>query len=246
MKLCKSNIEWVLNSDGTQGYGANPVRGKCPHFGTKICGYECPITKEWKQYCYAERQRVRFKQPEKLSFHPEVLEAIERLRNPSTIFMGSHIDLFANNIPANWLTEIINTTLGCQQHSFIFCTKNPYRYRIFFDSYRRILSPKIYLGTTETGLNDTLNILLEINDSLPHPLFVSAEPLLRGFELPLPLEGFIIGAMTGKGAVKPKKEWVLDLIRQADEAGVKVFIKDNLLNIYPDLPKRRELIWKSL
>ena len=36
-------------------------------------------------------------------------------------------------------------------------------------------------------------------------------------------------------------EWVTDIIEKADAAGIPVFIKNNLLKIYPDLPPRQEV-----
>ena len=38
----------------------------------------------------------------------------------------------------------------------------------------------------------------------------------------------IIGAMTGPGAVRPDPAWVMDLAQQYKDAGVPLFIKDNL------------------
>lgn len=60
--LNKTRIEWIVNQDGSQGYTANPIKGKCLH--------GCP-------YCYAEKMRLRFKQPAEVSWHPEVLQAIK-------------------------------------------------------------------------------------------------------------------------------------------------------------------------
>jgi len=42
------------------------------------------------------------------------------------------------------------------------------------------------------------------------------------------IKWLIIGAQTGQGAVKPKHEWITSAVRQATEAHVPVFLKDNL------------------
>ncbi len=245
--MTKSKIEWTQ-------FTSNPVRGKCPH----ACSY-----------CYAERQRIRFKQPSELSFHPKVLEAIRKQKKPSIIFMGSHIDMWAEEIPKDWIFCILDYILQCSQHTFIFLTKNPERfYSILYE--RRLLGnnlypktaiPNFYFGATITNQKDAderIPKLLEINS--PN-LWLSIEPLVDAIDIsnfcidvsteekqgdirPIAnLSGIIIGAMTGSGAIKPKKEWVLDLIEQADDMGVKVFIKRNLRDIFPELPKRKELIW---
>ena len=38
----------------------------------------------------------------------------------------------------------------------------------------------------------------------------------------------VVGAQTGPGAIKPKKEWVQNLIDIAREYNVPIFLKDNL------------------
>ena len=58
-------------------------------------------------------------------------------------------------------------------------------------------------------------------------------------------QGIIIGAQTGQGAVKPKREWVTALIKQADKYKIPVFLKNNLLLLYPELPIRQELAWSG-
>ena len=48
----------------------------------------------------------------------------------------------------------------------------------------------------------------------------------------------IIGADSTPGAAPPQREWVDDLLAQADAAGVPAYIKDNLTRHYPDLVRR--------
>jgi hypothetical protein len=50
------------------------------------------------------------------------------------------------------------------------------------------------------------------------------------------------GAETGnrKGKIIPKREWIDNIVRAADEAGVPVFMKDSLIPIVGEENMRRE------
>lgn len=218
----RSNIEWTK-------FTSNPIKGKCRHFGTPTCG----------NYCYAERIRKRFHQPAEMSWHPEELEAIKRRKKPSMIFMGSVYDIFGEWVPEDWILQILNTIRDCPQHQFLFLTKNPVRYSDFtwFEN--------CYCGVTDDCATSDTFPLDDFGEWITSTRkFISFEPLLGklGTMIPADIDGIIIGAMTGKGAVPPKREWVEEIIEEAGDR--KVFLKDNLLKIYPDLPRLRETAWK--
>lgn len=214
----KSTIEWT-------DYTSNPLRGKCLH----ACAY-----------CYAERIRLRFKQPAELSWHPEELAAIEKKKKPCTIFMGSMHDLFGEWVPQSYIDWTIDTAKNCPQHTFLFLTKNPKRYDQF------IFPNNCWLGYTEDGVN---NVRGWMYASKQQNMFISFEPLI-GNNLNVNfafIKGVIIGAQTGPTGtglppIKPQR-LVLDKI--IEKAGDRpIFLKDNLLSLFPDLPRRRELPWK--
>jgi protein gp37 len=215
----KSKIEWTE-------FTSNPIKGKCLH--------NC-----W--YCYAERMRQRFGWPEEISWHPKELVSIVRRKKPSTYFLGSMHDIFGDWIPGEWIQEIIDTTRICNDHTFLFLTKNPARY-VGFE-----FPMNCYLGATLTNPHAIPNEDFAPLDEAPNHVFMSFEPLLEEFkesEMPIPFEGtVIIGAMTGRGAKRPQKEWVLSLINQAKSHNCKVFLKDNLMALFPDLPRLRETEW---
>lgn len=201
----RSKIEWCE-------FTSNPIRGKCRH--------ACP-------YCYAEQIRLRFKQPEEISWHPEELTQIEKRKKPSTIFMGSMHDIFGEWVNGDWISWILDTAKNCPQHTFLFLTKNPKRYSDFD------FPDNCWRGTTV--IKDTDFYLTG------EKTFISLEPLINPTDFKtIHTQGIIIGAMTGRNAIIPLKEWVLNLIKQAQKDKCKIFIKDNLLKIYPDLPKLRD------
>ncbi len=217
----KSQIEWTE-------FVSNPIKGRCGHYGTPTCG----------SYCYAEAIRKRFKQPAEMSWHPKELEAIERRKKPATIFMGSMYDIFGQWVPKEWIHWILDTAKNCPQHKFIFLTKNPARYQEFY------FPANCYLGYSDDVTRDLRNwaYLKEKRNA-----FVSLEPLL-GETVNIHTgitKQVIIGAQTGPGAIRPSREVVEDTIRAMDKVGIPIFLKDNLMRIYPSLPKRRELIWHT-
>lgn len=209
----RSKIEWTQ-------FTSNPIRGKCKH----ACSY-----------CYAERYRVRFKQPAQITWHPEELEAIERRKKPATIFMGSMHDIFGRWISDTWIREIVKTAWSCPQHTFIFLTKNPARYASF------IFPANSWCGYTDDGKTIGHNWIY-LRD-LPNR-FVSFEPLI-GDKISLNMsyiDALIIGAMTGPGVIKPQKEWIMKIIEAAGDK--PIFLKDNLLSLFPDIKQRQETAWR--
>lgn len=227
-----SNIEWCEMTN-------NPIRGKCPHFGTNLCG----------TYCYAERIKKSslYKEAtgadEELEFISKELDAIRKRRIMTTIFIGSMIDLWADAIPDKWLKEIYDTALNVR-HTVLFCTKNPSRY-----SLAKTYRDGIWFGASATDANKAENFckaLLEIKEK-GAGTFLSVEPLLEPIANKLNPDAYdciIIGAMTGPGAVKPEERWVKDIIDVSFEK--PVFLKDNLLELFPELPRLRRTAWKNV
>lgn len=188
---------------------------------------------EWAEFV---SNSIKGRQPAEMSWHPKELEAIERRKKPATIFMGSMYDIFGAWIPSEWINWILDTVKKCPQNKFVFLTKNPARYQLFD------FPTNCYLGYSDDGSKDERKwAYLKGKKNA----FVSLEPLL-GDKVNIHtgiIKQVIIGAQTGLGAITPSREVVEETIKAMDKAGISVFVKDNLYKIYPDLPKRRELIW---
>jgi len=105
----RTNIEWVRNSDGTQGYTSNPVRGECP--------VGC-------DYCYVKPFRQRYGWHKDIRFYPQELEAICKRKKPAGIFIGSTIELFHDKT-IQYMPQIIDTTKVCPHHRIYLLTKQP-------------------------------------------------------------------------------------------------------------------------
>ena len=172
-------------------------------------------------YCYGKRMNDRFKWIPKWN-EPQLFDKrlIEDMpKKPSKIFVGSMCDLFGDWIHKDWIKWIISIVKRNPQHTFQFLTKNPKRY-LEFD-----FPNNCWLGTTITNRKDGWRIIdLTRNNNYK---FISFEPLLDMFdkEMNYWLKGIdlvIVGAMTGIGAIKPKKEWIESIKHN------NIFYKNNI------------------
>lgn len=198
-KQGKNGISWTE-------WTWNPVVG---------CKHGCP-------YCYAKRMNDRFKWIEKWDRPQIFVERLDepyKLKKPSKIFVGSMCDLFGDWIGDDWMEPIMSVVNNNPQHTFQFLTKNPKRY-LEFD-----FPKNCWLGTTITNGKAGWRIIDLVRKN--NYKFISFEPLLGRFgkEMNNWLKGIdlvIVGAMTGRGAIKPKKEWI-DSIKHPN-----IFYKENI------------------
>lgn len=170
-------------------------------------------------YCYAKRMNDRFKwlpdwtQPK---FYPERLNEPSKLKKPSKIFVCSMSDLFGEWIPKKWIENILIVAGQNRQHTFQFLTKNPKRYLEFE------FPENCWLGTTieSAEYGNRMKPFADIKNYK----FVSIEPLLSDFT-GMNFDRFdlvIVGAMTGKNTIPPKKEWINSIKHR------NIFYKNNI------------------
>lgn len=195
----------------------NVIKGKCLLHDCKYC-----YMKRWKQ------NTIRFDEKE-LKIN---------LGQGNCIFVGSSTDMFADNIPNEWIQKIIDYCEKFKFNQYIIQTKNPKRYHDFK------FSSKFTLGVTiETNLY-TENI---VNKNCPeiykrflyfklikNRKFITIEPIMD-FDLEVFLTllkdvnpNFInIGADSGGNNLpEPSKEKIEKLIEGLKP--IKVNLKKNL------------------
>lgn len=152
----KTNIPWVKNPDGSQGFTWNPTTG-CTGPNGVPCGY-----------CYARKVAARFREGDEgmnadtdatvrenpsepwvveydneatasvfpAGFHPTLyphrLAEPLRRKKPAVIFLGSMGDVFDPAIPDEFRNRIFATVAAARQHTFVVLTKRAEAMRRYF------------------------------------------------------------------------------------------------------------------
>jgi DNA repair photolyase len=197
----------------------NPIRG-CPH--------QC-------SYCYVKKM---IGQPKELT----LLLPFPKLREDKTIFVGHLTDIFANEVPSEWIKSISMQCISYSENKYVFQTKNPKRAIYFIN---RMGLPRMLVGTTiETNrkLYDGFSSAPSVEEratamaTLKAKKFVTIEPIID-FDLEPMLElikianpDFVnIGADSKKNNLpEPSKDKILALIHGIKYIGIKLKIKQNL------------------
>jgi protein gp37 len=254
--LNATKIEWVKNPDGSQGYTWNPITG-CNNQIDGICqGGHFPC------YAYRlanGRLRSRYlankntassnydedSYPFYPRFWPERMDELAKRNTlinykrgysvkPIGIFPCDMSDLFGIGIPEEWTYDILELIRENDYDRFYLLTKQPQnllRWSPF--------PPNCWVGVTVTSpfmFYKACEFLAKIDAT---KTFLSLEPFLQEIKIPeaavfndYGISWLIIGAQT-KPYKLPKIEWVEEIVRAADKAGVAVFLKDNLKPILP-------------
>ncbi len=111
----------------------NAVKGKCIH--------DC-------SYCYMKRFPQKDVRLDEKEFRTN-------LGFENFIFVGSSADMFAEDIPSEWIKKIIEYCKTYPQNTYLFQTKNPERFNEFRESLKHL---NCILGTTiETNRQDILD-----------------------------------------------------------------------------------------
>jgi protein gp37 len=182
-----------------------------------------------------------------IRFVPSVFNKLPK--KPVRVFVGSTMELFLFD---DWMEFILNRCQDFPQHTFQFLTKKPEKLPQWSP-----FPENCWVGATTTGY-DAFNTSLDCMKLIEAKVkYFSIEPFLERIQFyPERLEycginWLIIGALTGrkrdimelskqypdltpmpwgsKWTLQPKIEWVEEIVRACDKAGVPVFLKDNLM-----------------
>jgi len=220
-----TNIQWVVNPDGSRGETWNPVTG-------------CTKTSEGCKYCYAEAWHRRFNGGtfNRVVLHPERLEKPQSWKKkPRMVFINSMSDLFHEEVTFLFVKHVFDAAKECVQHRFVVLTKRPQRMlefareaekktgEAFKDTY-----PNVWLGVSVENKEQLWRIgcLSEISAAAR---IVSAEPLLGEigagvFEHGCP-DWVIAGAETGPKARMMLPSWAAEIQSEAEKRRVPFFFK---------------------
>lgn len=193
----KTNIEWVKNPDGSQGYTWNPMTG-CLNHANGLCnggGFPCYAYKLAhgrlkERYTHGGQEAPGIPKDTKVlpsdPFYPRFWEdrmqdvnpypfcnSDLRTDKPKGIFVCDMGDLFGMGIPEEWIREILNYIERCPQHRFYLLTKQPQNLIK--------LSPfpeNCWVGVTATSQQPLAVALHHLFDIQAKVRFISLEPLL--------------------------------------------------------------------
>ncbi len=219
-----SAIEWT---DATW----NPVTG-------------CTKVSPGCKFCYAERLTERFGQQPfaEIRLQRERLILPLRWRGGRRIFVNSMSDLFHEQVPDAFISEVFDVMSGAPRHVFQVLTKRPDRLLEWYQSgaWPRPIPPHVWLGVSVESAAYLWRVD-RLRDVDVATRFISAEPLL-GPLTGLDLKGIawvITGGESGgpperalvestERGVRPKTaaiRWVRELRDQCRAAGVAFFHK---------------------
>ena len=184
------------------------------------------------------------------TFHRYKLNELQKWKKPKVIFVGSMTDLFAEYIPKEWITDVLNACRAAPQHTYLFLTKNPWGYDYRLDGATR----NMHFGVSVTN-NQQLNTAFASNSS-----WLSIEPILEELTSEYFEDDYfeearwdwiVIGAETGnrKGKVIPKKDWVMKIVDKCQNhyhwKRTPIFMKESLRGIMGD-DFRQEFPWEVI
>lgn len=252
----RTTIEWVKNPDGSQGYSFNPVTGCLGPNGTpcSYC-YARKLANGRLRHIYTSNNRLAdyaiADDPFAPRFWPEKLEEIEQRgrlslvkrgrttmmygHKPRGIFVCSQSDLFGIGVPGAWKRQVMDAIRADPVDRFYLLTKQYDRlndYSPFADN--------TWVGVTATdwgGMSQATGYLKGIRAKVK---YLSLEPLLNwqigaSCAVERMLQGIswvIIGSVTKCPELpQPKPEWIEEIVRAADQAEVKVWLKNSLASV---------------
>jgi len=212
-----STIEWT---DATW----NPVRG-------------CTKISPGCTHCYAERFAERFRgvsgHPFEFGFDlrlvPEKLTAPLRWKTPKRIFVNSMSDLFHEQVPDAYISEVAGVMSAANWHTFQVLTKRAKRLRQMLsatltDTAR---ASHVWWGVSVEDRKYGLPRLEELRASEAAVRFLSIEPLLEDLGH-MDLQGIswvIVGGESGPRARLMDERWVERILAQCLEQDVPFFFK---------------------
>jgi len=188
-------------------------------------------------------------------FYPRLWQ--ERLNEDLGVYRGIFVcdmsDLFGNGVPEEWTSQVLDRIKrSSHRNRYYLLTKQPQNLAKFSP-----FPDNCWVGVTVCN-DKMLDVAADkLEDIQAGEKFISFEPLLERLTLSLDYAFYysgvswcIIGACTGtkpemselireypdltlmpygnRWTAQPKIEWLKEIVGEADEAGIKVFLKDNL------------------
>lgn len=217
----------------SETYTYNPVKGACLH--------ECI-------YCFMLGMRWRFHQDPTLRLDQKELKT--KLGENRFVFVGSSTDMFADDVPAEWITSVLDHLYEYQGNEYMLQSKNPARFLEFANHklYADLKDKLIFCTTMESDIDhkdvSTAPLIAERAaamqkiSSLGFKTMITVEPIMK-FSDPSVFADLLssghpiqvnIGANTSRQVklIEPTKDEVLSLIKELENRNITVHQKSNL------------------
>ena len=213
----QSKIEWT---DATW----NPVRG-------------CTKISPGCKFCYAERFAERFRGVVGHAYEhgfdprlvPDKLKEPLSWRRPRMIFVNSMSDLFHEQVPDEYIAEVVEVMVRANWHTFQVLTKRSQRLMDLLNGRLRDAAQltHIWWGVSVENRKHGLPRVTHLRSAAAQVRFLSIEPLLEDLgEVPLSgVSWVIVGGESGPGARPMQEEWALSIRDQCRRAHVPFFFK---------------------
>ena len=140
--------------------------------------------------CYAQRMANRLagrfgypaENPFHVTLHPDKLKDPLKWKKPRQVFMCSMGDLFHEDVPDAFITDVFDQMYRAKHHTYLLLTKRSERMRWFFQANGPLIGkdpePNIWLGVTaenQEQADKRIPVLLQTPAAVR---FVSVEPML--------------------------------------------------------------------
>ncbi len=177
------------------------------------------------QNCYAEAWSHRWGRSFDVTLHPRKLKEVKRIPSGSKVFVNSMSDLFHEEVPFDFISLVMNLIASRPDVDFQVLTKRPERV-LAYDHLPPPLPDNLWLGVSvEMALyRDRIDLLRKTSALVK---FISFEPLLGDIGA-IDFSGIswaIIGGESGPHHRPMNIEWARNLVRQAKDQGVAVWMK---------------------
>ena len=222
------SIEWAR-------WSWNPVTG---------CEHGCP-------YCYARDIANRFyDQKFTPSIWPNRINIPRSMKVPESaqldvsyknVFTCSMADLFGRWVPVKWIELVMESARKSPQWNFLFLTKFPQRIHELGE-----LPQNAWMGTSVDCQSRVKNAEKAFEKIGGGTKWLSIEPMLTPLKFSrLDLFDWVVIGGASESAQTPKwippMDWLVDLHKQARDAGCKIYYKSNLF--LPDDLRIKEFPW---
>jgi protein gp37 len=185
------------------------------------------------QHCYAESMANRLKAMGvkgyengfSLTLQPHRLEEPLRRKKRTLYFVNSMSDMFHEDIPEEYILEVLKVIKNAPQHTFQVLTKRAERMVSVLESHK--IPGNTWLGVTVENKKHGVPRIDKLRQMKAHVLFLSIEPLLEDLGS-IDLKGIrwvIVGGESGPKARPMKVEWVNRIREQCEKNGVSFFFK---------------------